>query len=289
MLIRFFRSSQPGLIFLIPGFALLWFVPIALSPAESFIEMPQHAMPVYEWLATAIGKLPFIVQLIISWVLISAQAIYLNQLIIKYELFPRLNFLPALFFVTLSVLFPEIMKIQPALFVNFILIFVLDKIFRMYKNPEPLREVFDCSFLLAVAMLLQSSSIAFYFFLLLSLVILLPFYWRTWVISLIGFALPFYFISIYFFWIDRLGIFWNLKLPAAFTFIPVVLLKFNTGQLAVSLLVFLIMVFSLRSVAKHFYKNIIRTRRFFQINLALLITGFASILFTAAVTLQSLV
>jgi len=234
-----------------------------------------------------LGHLPFIAQLSVSWILISIQAIYLNRLIMRFEIFPRLSFLPALFFITLQVLFPEMMKIQPAMFINVILLIVLDKIFRMYKKPEPLREVFDSSFLLSVATLIQSSSIAFYFFLLLALVILLPFYWRTWVISLIGFALPFYFISVYFFWTDWLAIFWNLKLPASFSFISFMPLHFTTQQSVLLLLVLVLLLFSIRSVANHFYKSIIRTRRYFQVFLTLLLMGLASLLFTKHLSLQS--
>lgn len=288
MLIRFFRSSQPGLLFIVPLLALLWFIPFVFKPVESFIEIPSHPMPVYEWLASIIGKLPFMAQLILSWILISVQAIYLNQLIVRHEVFPRISFLPALLFVTLSVLFPEMQKIQPSLFTNLILLMVLDKIFRMYKNPEPFREVFDSSFLLGVATLVQSSSIAFYFFLWLSLIVLLPFYWRVWVISLLGFALPFYFISIYFFWTDQLGLFWNLKIHASFSFIKTLTLPSDTVAFSLLIFVLLVLVFSIRSVAKHFYKNIIRTRKYFQLIFLFLISGIISLLLTQKISFEGM-
>lgn len=288
MLIRFFRSSQPGLLFVIPVLALVWFIPFVFNPTESFVEIPEHAMPLYEWLAATITKLPFIAQLSVSWILMSIQAIYLNQLIIKHEVFPRISFLPALFFITLHALFPEMLKIQPAMFVNLILLIVLGKIFSMYKNPEPLSGIFDCSVLLAVAVLLHSSSLAFYFFLLLSLAILLPFHWRNWIASLIGFALPFYFISVYFFWIDRLGIFWNLKFPAAFSFIHLLPAHFSGWQIALMIIVMMLLLFSILSVAKHFYKNVIRTRKYFKLTFTLLVIGALSLLFTANFSVQSI-
>jgi hypothetical protein len=288
MLIRFFRSSQPGLLFIVPVIVLLWFIPFAFKPAESFIEMPKHAMPLYEWLAKVIAKLPFIAQLSVSWILISIQAIYLNQLIIKHEIFPRLSFLPALFFVTLSVLFPEMQRIQPSLFTNLILLIVLDKIFMMYKNPEPFREVFDSAFLLGVATLIHSSAIVFYFFLLLALIVLLPFYWRVWVISLVGFILPFYFISVYFFWTDQLGLFWNLKIHASFSFIKILSLQFNSASTVLLGFVLCILIFSIRSVARHFYKSIIRTRKYFQLIFMLLIMGAVSMLLTQHISFEGM-
>src|SRR5262245_13454271 len=130
MLIRFFRSSQPGLLFIVPVIALLGFLPFAFKPAESFIEMPKHPMPLYDWIAAGINTLPFVAQLAVSWILISIQAIYLNQLVVKYEIFPRISFLPALFFITFSVLSQEMLRIQPQLFVNLLLLPVLDKVFR---------------------------------------------------------------------------------------------------------------------------------------------------------------
>ena len=288
MLIRFFRSSQTGLLIIVPLLALAWFVPFVLKPVDSFVEIQKHPMPLYEWLANGAGRLPFLVQLLISWLLISAEAIYLNQLIIKFEIFPRISFLPALFFVTLSVLFPEMQKIQPALFTNLILLIVLDKTFSMYKNPEPLREVFDSSFLLAIAALLQSSSIAFYIFLLLAFITLLPFYWRVWVISFIGFTLPFYFISVYFFWNDQLALFWNLKIHASFSLVKFVPLHLSVQQIFVLIFIALLLLFAIRSVSKHFYKNVIRTRKYFQLIFTLLFTGLISLLLTESFSLQSI-
>jgi hypothetical protein len=289
MLIRFFRSSQTGLLFIVPFVALVWFIPFAFHPAESFIEIQKHPMPLYEWMASGISKLPFIAQLFISWLLISVQAIYLNQLIIKFEIFPRISFLPALFFVTLSVLFPEIEKIQPQLFVNLILLVVLDKTFSMYKNPEPMREVFDSSFLLGIATLLQGSSIAFYIFLLLAFITLLPFYWRVWVISFIGFTLPFYFISVYFYWMEQLGLFWNLKIHASFSLVKFLPLHLSIQQIFVLILIALLLLFAVRSVSKHFYKNVIRTRKYFQLIFTLLFTGIISLFLAETFSLQSII
>src|SRR5262245_54690428 len=136
MLIRVYRNSHPSSFFTLPLVALLCWIPFVFFRPESFIVSVPNAMPLYEWLYSGISRLPIYVQYIVSWVLVSLQAIYLNQLIVKHELFPRLSFLPALLFISLSLLFPEMMMIQPSLFVNFILLIVLDKIFLLYKNPE---------------------------------------------------------------------------------------------------------------------------------------------------------
>src|SRR5690349_8932336 len=127
MLIRFYRESHASAFFTIPFIALLCWVPFAFLRPDSFVVEVPNAMPIYQWLYNGISHLNIFTQYAISWLLISIQAIYLNQLIVKHELFPRLSFLPALLFITLSVLFPEMMQIQPALFVNLILLAVLDK------------------------------------------------------------------------------------------------------------------------------------------------------------------
>src|SRR5689334_16541651 len=222
MLLRFYRNSHPSSFFTIPFVALLCWIPFIIIRPQTFIVQVPDAMPIYEWLYSGISRLHIWLQLTISWLLISIQAIYLNQLIVKHELFPRLSFLPALLFMTLSVLFPDMMQIQPTLFVNFILLMVIDKIFLLYKNPEPLRQVFNASFLLGVATLIDSSAIVFYLYLLLSLIALLPFYWRVWVISLVAFTLPYYFMTVYFFLTDSLAGFWLQKIPKAIRFVQFV-------------------------------------------------------------------
>ena len=277
MLIRFFRTSHPSAFFIIPVFALLWWIPFFFQQQEYFTATPPHTMPLYEWISLAINKLPLVAQMILSWLLISFQALYLNQLIVKHELFPRLSFLPALIFITLSVMFPELMRIQPSLFVNLILLFLLDKIFLLYKNPEPSGKIFDCSFLVGLATLIDISSVVFYFFFLVALIMLQPFHWRSWVISLIGFMLPYYFISVYFFWMDSLGDFWKKKVPDAFSLVHFSSMNYSVVRIALLSLVFLLMLFSIRSVSKHFYKNIIRTRKYFQLIFFLLLTSALSL------------
>lgn len=287
MLIRFYRESHPSAFFTIPFIALLCWVPFVFLRPDSFVVEVPNAMPIYEWLYNGISRLHIFGQYAISWLLISIQAIYLNQLIVKHELFPRLSFLPALVFITLSVLFPQMMQIQPALFVNLILLVVLDKIFLLYKNPEPLGKVFDASFLLAAATLIDRSAIAFYFFLLLSLITLLPFYWRVWLISLIGFALPYYFISIYFFWNDALGNFWLQKIPKALQLIQFVPPQLAPIQITTVGLVLLLFTFSVFSVSRHFYRNIIRIRRYFQLIFLLMLFAVISLFLTPSISLHS--
>jgi hypothetical protein len=288
MLIRFYRNSHPSSFFTIPFIALLCWIPFVFLRPESFIVNVADSMPLYEWLYSGISRLHVWLQLAISWLLISIQAIYLNQLIVKHELFPRLTFLPALLFITLSVLFPEMMLIQPAFFVNLILLVVLDKVFFFYKNPTPARQVFDASFLLAVATLIDGSAITFYIYLLISLLILLPFYWRTWIISFVAFALPYYFMSVYFFLTDSLASFWLQRIPKALHFTQFVPPHLKPLQIATLCLLLLMFIFSVYSVAKNFYRNIIRIRRYFQLTFLFILFSLLSLLFTRAVSLQSI-
>ena len=287
MLLRFYRNSHPSSFFTIPFIALLCWIPFLFFRPESFIMEVPRPMPVYEWLYAGISRLNIYVQYFISWLLISVQAIYLNQLIVKHELFPRLSFLPALIFVTLSVLFPEMMRIQPSLFVNLVLLMVLDKVFLLYKNPEPLGKTFDASFLLAFATLIDSSAVAFYIYLLLSLVVLLPFYWRVWIISLIGFALPFYFLSVYLFLTDSLSDFWQ-KIPQAFSVIRFMPPTLNASQVISLSVLLLLVTLAIFSISSHFYRNIIRIRRYFHLLFLFLVFAALSTLLTPAISLRSL-
>lgn len=286
MLVRFYRESHASSFFTLPCLALLFWIPFVFFRPESFIVNVPDAMPVYKWIYGGISQLNVFAQYAISWLLVSIQAIYLNQLIVKHELFPRLTFLPALLFIILSVMFPEMMRIQPALFVNLLLLMVLDKVLMLYKNPQPLGKVFDASFLLGIATLIESSSITFYFYLLFSFIILLPFNWRVWIISFVGFALPLYFLSVYLFLTDSLTGFWQ-KIPSAFRlnhFITPQLKAIQVVSLCMLLLLFLI---SALSVSRHFYRNIIRIRRYFQMIFLLTLFAALSLFLTPFVSLQS--
>ena len=148
----------------------------------------------------------------------------------------------------------------------------------IYKSDHSLPVTFDIGFLIAVACLFYFPSIVFLLVFYASLVILRPFVWREWVISLLGFLLPFFFCWLYYFWkgaTDEIintmasnlhkaetgsGFSWtgtNLIFPAVAGF--------------VSVLGFI-------SLMGNFYKSVIRTRNFQQVLFIMLLAMLLPVL-----------
>jgi hypothetical protein len=284
MLIRFYKSPQPAALIFIPLVALaLWF-PSFFRDSPS-AELTDSIMPFYQPLNTWTDIFPRPVLLVLSVILISIEALWLDRLVSKFEVLYKRSSLAALFYVVLMSLFAETRELHPVILVNGILLLVLDRGFSLYKTETPMRLVFDLGVSLAVASLFYFPCIIIFIGYGLGMILLRPFAWREWMIGFIGFFLPYFYTALYFFWTDRLGYFFSeiifphFRLDFTFPFSP--------GGYQATALVFLAFLFfmSLWTLQSHFYKNVIRTRIYQQLMLIFLLVAGLSFLFAREVYL----
>ena len=212
---------------------------------------------------------------IIAIVLVSAQAIYLNIIINNNEVLYRNTNLPALIYPMVISFMPQLLWLHPILFVNAILLFALNRIFSTYKHPNPLSRYFDIGFLIAMASLFYFPAVFLILLVFVSLAIIRPFVWREWVSTIIGLLLPYFFISVYYFWTDRLNYFWLKVIPYQIS--DIFLLQsfysyISKGIIAVTGIILILALIRLRT---NFTKNAIKTREFQKITVVYL---FLSIL-----------
>ena len=276
-MIRFFKSPQPAALFSIPLIViLLW--------AERFFVFPvaseSYSMPLWSLLSLAFKSMPSWINFFIFVALISVEAIYFNLLVNKHEVLYRNSYLPALFFVLFVSAIPSFLVIHPIHFVSLILLRIFDKIFSFHKHGRMIVSIFDCGFLAATAALLYFPAIPILLLLMFSLSIMRPFNIKEWLVLLIGYALPFMFLSVLKFWNHELIEFWNgffahMVEPIDKMVYPTSLeLRFLSGVL---LLMVLLSWLRLRA---NYYKNIIRVRTYQQILFFSFALGIASIFFS---------
>jgi hypothetical protein len=272
-MIRFFKSQQPATLFIIPLVVfILWF--------QAFFRQPfivnENGTPLYNLFLNFLGSLPVFLQVLITMSFISIEAIYLNNIMNRYEVLYKSSYLPAFMYTLLMSLSFPLLSFNPVIPAAFFLIRALDKTFALFKNDAPVPPLFDGCFLIAVASLIYYPSAIFFVLFLVALAILRPFSVREWMISTIGFFLPYFFLGVYFFWTDQLKSGWksvveNLVMHHAQK-------DFIITKPFFCLLVLLgfILLLSMNLLRQNFYKNVIRTRSNQQILLLFLILAAVS-------------
>jgi len=207
---------------------------------------------------------------------LSVEAIYLNTVMNRYEVLYKSSYLPAFIYVLLMSLSLPLLSFHPVIFAAFFLIRALDKTFALFKNDSPAPSLFDSCFLVSIASLIYFPAATFFILFIIALAILRPFSFREWLISFIGFFLPYFFVSVYFFWTDQLKDGW--KNSTGNFSVHHLQTDFVITRPLVSMLVLLgvLLLLSMNLLRQNFYKNVIRTRSNQQILLLFFVIAAAS-------------
>lgn len=264
-----------------PLIAILWWL---LSFSHFFHVDTQYQGFVYSHLIKFLNPYPqkYIAAGCIA--LFILQAFHLNYILNRHEVLFVNTWIPSVVYVMVAAAFTPFLCLHPLLIVQSIFIFILEKIFRLYKNPETKALDFDTGMLIGIATLIYFHSIFIFLCFFIGLFILKPFHWRDSLISLLGFCTPFFMLF---------GILFLMRIPLT----P--LLDINKSKIAfhiphaagvnytlwitIGLLVFLILL-SLLKLSANFYKNVIRTRNMQQVIFIFLLTTILSALFASDVS-----
>lgn len=131
--------------------------------------------------------------------IILTQAIRLNVLFSQYKMFPIITYLPAFTYILLTALFPYWAVISAGLIANYLIIWILVKLFRLYDQSQPKSLEFNIGLILGVSILLYEPIAIFIPVVLFALTIIRAFKLTEWLVMLMGVLLPFYFLFTYVF------------------------------------------------------------------------------------------
>lgn len=275
MFIRFFKSNQQATLFALP---ILTFLLWVMGFKNHVVLSNLNGMPLYKVLLVSNGSGAWIFYKILAFVLVVVEAIYLNLVLNFHEVLYKRSHLPSLFYCILMSLFVPFLNLNAVLAINFLLILLLDKILLLYKS-NTLTIAFEGSLIIGLCSLIYFPSIVYCIMLFLGLLILRTFSWRDFIGSLIGLLLPYYFFSIYLFWVDGLGDFWLKLIPSFFN--HSIKLGFNLAapQKVLMLTYAALLVLSLFKLQTNYFKNTIKVRNFqIVIGLFLIISASSFVL-----------
>lgn len=277
MLIRSFRTTQIfPLVILVILSGSMWFV----SKSGTYEIVAANGMPLYDLIVRALTFIPPLLSVFLAFLLFTSQAIHINHIINKHEVLYKQSWLPALMFIIIAGLFPPFLWIHPILFVNSLLIFVFDKLFSLYKHPTPLALAFDGAFLLSLSALFYLPTIFLFLFYFLCILILRPFSWRLWAVSIMGLLLPFFFAFFYYFWNNELMSFYERVFVSGIKRQIDLAHIFNVKYILSVVIVGVLFILSLLKLQTNYFKNVTKSRLIQQLLVLLIPIGILSVLFS---------
>lgn len=152
---------------------------------------------------------------LLTLVLTLLQAFFLNRIINHFNFLGKPTFLTALIFMTLVSVFLPFLVLSPTLICNFITIWMMGKLFNIYKQADVKTLMFDLGMIVALGSLIYFPFIVMLLLLWIALIIFRPFIWREWVTPILGFGVVYFLLGVLYYWIDRFNEFLEIFKPFA--------------------------------------------------------------------------
>ncbi|PPL02822.1 DUF6427 family protein [Parapedobacter indicus] len=246
-----------------------------------FMHLPRNLMPVFfePAIANFTGKLsPENItpqaNVLITLVLTVVQALLINRAVNQFNLVGRSSFLPALMYMTLASLMLPFLVLSPILICNFLSIWMLDKLFSIYRRTEIKPLMFDLGMIVALGSLVYFPFIVMLLLLWCSLIIFRPFNWREWLAAPIGFATVYFLLGVVYLWFDRMTEFYEIWLPLTSPFPTSI--HIDIYDYLVLLPVIIILVLFFFSLRQNLFKSVVHIRKSFQLLFCMFVLSFIS-------------
>lgn len=204
MLIRFFKNNSliQFLGLLILGVAL-W-INVFISPPP--IVENSFTSPLYNFFTSISNNHLFFI--ILTFIILLIQAIYLNQVLIRHELIHRNSFLAAFLYLVLMSHSVQLQHLYPALISGIFVIAAIDAILEIDIKEDFHRLSYKSGFYLGIASLFYLPILILLVFIWGTLFIYRIQSWRYWVIPIVGLLTPYLFLFTYYFWADSIELYW---------------------------------------------------------------------------------
>lgn len=211
----------------------------------------------YNYFANKITSKFFIV--IINYAFILLGGFLVNIITINQEIVDKSNFFPVFIYIVLCSTSINAFQITPQAFTNVFILYSIYKLLDTYRKENVLNHLFLAAFWLSLSAYITISSIICFPLFFIILLILRPFYWRDWVISILGFITPIFvfecisYLSDYSLWyfLSATSLYFkSFKLPA-----------FSEYYLPLSAFLLFLLLFSILSSFAKGFGNTVKKQR----------------------------
>jgi hypothetical protein len=278
-MIRFFKHSFfPQYITLFLLTVLLW-IPAFITPAREFDFEKSFTSPLY-FTFLAYFSNNHLLMTLFHFLLVFSNAILANYILEKNDLIPRNSLLAAFFFILLLSQI-DFSHNNPGYIVTFLLLIMLFYLLGIYKINEPYIQVFNSGLLISIASFIYFPSVIFLLFVWIIFVIYRHYYWREWVILLIGALTLYILIWTYYFLFDQLGeAFYNYSTFFSFNLTFEHWSVFSIPKIIIYIMVILLFLWSLLKILAHYGERILIVRKRVSVLIWFFLMMFISLLFS---------
>ncbi len=262
-MVRFFSANHLYNFFLIPIIGVLIFFSTLTRPVDDlFFALHFHSSPFSVFFSNT--TLPASIGLAINFLLVMIICFQLLQINAKFSFVKERSFLPAYFFLFLTLTLPELRAFQPVFVAAIFLIIATNRIFDSLEQPKAILNVFDAALLTGLASLFYLHAIFFIFFIPIGLQMLrLKTIWNEWIASLIGGLIP---------WIFIIPVLILVAGTRIFDFFPEQLIFeknnfYPSNPYVIAYLGFYLLVILIASIfiVRHYHMQKISSRRYYKI------------------------
>lgn len=274
MIINQHRKFTPANIFLVSIVGSLLCIGV-------FFHLPEELQPVFLEPAVnnilgfdlGIGLAPS-TNVLIALILTLFQAFFLNKIISHFNFFNKPNFLTALMYMTLVSLFLPFLIISPTLICNFIAIWMLSKLFNIYKQSDVKGLMFDLGIIVAIGSLVYFPFVVMLLLLWIALIIYRPFIWREWITPLLGFINVYFLLGVVYYWLNRFDDFKAILSPFSNPLPHSISIDYK--DYIVLIPVGITLLFFLAILKDQYFRSIVHIRKSFQLLFYMIVLIIAS-------------
>lgn len=195
-------------------------------------------------------------------IIVLIQALWFNYIVNNHNLLGKPSFLPALLFITVSGLFQSFYTLSAPLLCNFLMMWILQKIFELYKTEEATSTAYDLGLIVGIGTLIYFPFITLFLAIWIGLLIFRSFNWHEWMSGLMGFLTILFFLSVYYYCTNQTIAFQSLTLSFKAQ-IPVFDISHPYHYLVLVPLIF-IFILALFRLQNNFLKSMVMVRKTFQ-------------------------
>ncbi len=173
---------------------------------------PESAGILAQWVYGQVGYSGWIPSLI-ALLLVFIEAWMLNALVLRDRMGKDANLFPGVFYILICSSIPSFLHLSPLHLANFFYILALFELFSIYKKPSCTVNLFNSGLWIAIGSLFYPSYLVLFIFSIIVINSLRSLKLGDILIVLTGVIVPYIYAGVYYFWTDRLTLFWGEQFP----------------------------------------------------------------------------
>ena len=194
-MIGIFRQKNPGNALILLVYALVLKFSLFIHPVAPALHPEDNYLyrVILRGLDKVFGHTPLVYS-ILSFLILFSQATLFNRICNHNKLLPKPNYLPGMSYIIITSLLPDWGHFSAPLLINSIMIWIYYRMIDLYNSHRPLSSIFGIGIWTGVVSLLYIPAMAFLLLVLFGLITMRPFRIREWLVGLLGFTCPYYFL-----------------------------------------------------------------------------------------------